>query len=236
MGRMNESAVRLEEQIISLFPDRETLVCQGWILKKKGGQLFVHPLYCNLSQMNILDNIQKCEEISRQSSLDCTFRIIEHTNYHLSSVLTDNGYKVEKCCVVGRLYLMGTDRYLCDKKAQKCRLFLKETAGMGMVEYVMAESGTRVGIKRQSLLFLPDGNLSDGVGLGEILQFVVENGITQVLADFPGREKLPEQYMQAGFSEAYLYRCYQKQEENSSRNQGGKFRQKSGGMENGFTE
>ena len=31
---MNEPAQRCEEQIISLFQDRETLVCHGWILKK----------------------------------------------------------------------------------------------------------------------------------------------------------------------------------------------------------
>lgn len=30
---MNEPAIRLEEQIISLFPGMETLVCRGWILK-----------------------------------------------------------------------------------------------------------------------------------------------------------------------------------------------------------
>ena len=33
---MNEPAQRSEEQIISLFQDRETLVCQGWILKNAG--------------------------------------------------------------------------------------------------------------------------------------------------------------------------------------------------------
>lgn len=31
---MNEPAIRTEEQIISLFPDRETQICQGWIMKK----------------------------------------------------------------------------------------------------------------------------------------------------------------------------------------------------------
>ena len=44
------------------------------------------------------------------------------------------------------------------------------------------------------------------------MQFGVENGITQILADIPGREELPEQYKRAGFSKAYLYRCYQKEE------------------------
>ena len=82
-------------------------------------------------------------------------------------------------------------------------------------EYVMAEPDITVGIKRQNLLFLPDGNLPDGTGLEEILQFGVENGITQILADIPGWEELPEQYKRAGFSKAYFYRCYQK--EKSSR-------------------
>ncbi len=89
---MNESAQRCEEQIISLFQDRETLICQGWILKKMEGRLLVYPLYYKYSQGNIPDNIRKCEEISRRSGLDCVFRIVEHTNYHLSSILTDNGY------------------------------------------------------------------------------------------------------------------------------------------------
>lgn len=31
---MNEPAIRMEEQIISLFPGMETLICHGWILKK----------------------------------------------------------------------------------------------------------------------------------------------------------------------------------------------------------
>lgn len=112
---MNESAVRLEEQIISLFSEWETEICQGWILKKMGRYLLVYPLYGNCSQMNILDNIQKREEISCQSSLNCMFRIDEYTNYYLSSVLADNGYRVEKCCVVGGLYLLEKGRtfYFC---------------------------------------------------------------------------------------------------------------------------
>lgn len=31
---MNDPAIRTEEQIISLFPDRETLICRGWVLKR----------------------------------------------------------------------------------------------------------------------------------------------------------------------------------------------------------
>lgn len=208
---MNESAVRLEEQIISLFSEWETEICRGWILKKWGSHLWVYPLYGDCSQMNILDNIQKCEEISCQGSLNCMFRIVEYTNYYLSSVLADHGYRVEKCCVVGKLYLLEKGSCLYKPEMQKCRLFLKQKKGMEMVEYVMAEPDITIGIKRQNFLFLPDGNLPDGIDLEEVLQFGVKSGITQILADIPGREELPEQYKRAGFSKAYLYRCYQKE-------------------------
>ncbi len=89
---MNDPAIRVEEQIISLFPDRETRIFQGWILKKMDRHLLVYPLYYKFSQGDIHENIRKCEEISRQSGMDCVFRIVEHTNYYLSSILTDNGY------------------------------------------------------------------------------------------------------------------------------------------------
>ena len=45
VGTVNEPAIRTEEQIISLFPDKETLVCRGWVLKKMEGQLLLYPLY-----------------------------------------------------------------------------------------------------------------------------------------------------------------------------------------------
>ncbi len=45
---MNEPAIRTEEQIISLFPDRETLICRGWVLKRMERQLLVYPLYYKL--------------------------------------------------------------------------------------------------------------------------------------------------------------------------------------------
>ncbi len=100
----------------------------------------------------------------------------------------------------------------------------------------MAEPDITIGIKKQNLLFLPDGILPDGTGLEEVLQFGVENGITQILADIPGHEELPEQYKRAGFSKAYLYRCYQKEEKSSRKNQEEKSSKKPGGLRNGFTE
>ena len=76
-----------------------------------------------------------------------------------------------------------------------------------------------IGIKRQGLLFIPDGNLPD-IGMEDILRFAATNGIVRILADIPGRGELPEQYGRLGFYRAYLYRCYQKkQEEKSSKEQ-----------------
>ncbi len=60
---MNEPAIRTEEQIISLFPDRETQVCRGWVLKRMEGQLLVYPLYYKFSEGDIPENIRRCEEM-----------------------------------------------------------------------------------------------------------------------------------------------------------------------------
>jgi len=68
---------------------------------------------------------------------------------------------------------------------------------------------TVIGIKRQGLIFLPDGNLQD-IGMEDILRFAAANGIVRILADIPGKEELPEQYGWLGFRRSYLYRCYQK--------------------------
>lgn len=213
---MNEPAIRMEEQIISLFPDRETLICRGWVLKRMERQLLVYPLYYKFSEGDIPENIRRCEEISRQCGAGCVFRIVEHTNYHLSSILTDNGYGLEKCGVVGECSLTGDAGKLCMKEKVQGGLFLKNRNGG--TEYVMSGKAA-IGIKRQGLLFLPDGNLPD-TGLEDILRFAAANGIVKILADIPGEEELPEQYGRLGFCRAYLYRCYQKeQEEKSSKKQ-----------------
>ena len=216
---MNEIAIRLEEQIISLFPGVDTLIYYGWILKKMERRFCVYPLYYKFSEGNIPDNIQRCEEISCQSGVGCVFRIVEHTNYHLSSILTDTGYALWKCGIVGELCLPDSESGVC--RAEK-GLFLRKGADEGNVEYVMAEGGMGIGIKRRELLFLPNGNLAEGVALEDILQFSKINGIKRILADIPETEELPEQYKQAGFNRMYLYRCYQKQKE--------------GGLEDGFAE
>ncbi len=57
MGTVNEPAIRTEEQIISLFPDRETLICWGWVLKRMERQLLVYPLYYKFSEGDIPENI-----------------------------------------------------------------------------------------------------------------------------------------------------------------------------------
>ncbi|MCI8932778.1 MAG: hypothetical protein HFI02_16430 [Lachnospiraceae bacterium] len=214
MGTVNEPAIRTEEQIISLFPDRETQVCRGWVLKRMEGQLLVYPLYYKFSEGDIPENIHRCEEISRQCGEGCVFRIVEHTNYHLSSILTDNGYGIEKCGVVCEWNLTADAGKLCMKEKIQGVLFLKN--GNGGTEYVMAGE-TVIGIKRQRLLFLTDGNLPD-ISMEDIMRFSAANGIVRILADIPGEEELPEQYGRLGFCRAYLYRRYQKnQEEKSSK-------------------
>ena len=152
---MNEPAIRTEEQIISLSPDRETQVCRGWVLKRMEGQLLVYPLYYKFSDGDIPENICRCEEIGRQCGAGCVFRIVEHTNYHLSSILTDSGYGLEKCGVVGEWILTGDTGELRKEGKMQGELFLK--SGNGGTEYVTAGEKV-IGIKRQGLLFLLDGN------------------------------------------------------------------------------
>ena len=74
---------------------------------------------------------------------------MEHTNYHLSSILTDNGYGLEKRGVVGECGLTGDAGELCR-----------------------------------------EGKMQSG--------------------------NLPEQYGWFGFRRFYLYRCYQKNQEEKS--------------------
>ena len=175
MGTVNEPAIRTEAQIISLFPDRETLICRGWVLKRMEGRIVVYPLYYKFS---------------------------------------DNEYGPEKCGVVGECDLTGDAGKLCVKGKMPDGLLLKN--GNGGMEYVMAGE-TVIGIKRQGLLFLPDRNLPD-TGMEDILRFAAAIGIVRILADIPGweGEGLPEQYGRLGFRKAYLYRCYQKNQEEKS--------------------
>lgn len=210
---MNEPAIRTEEQIISLFRERETQICRGWILKKMGGCLWVYPLYYKFTQGNIPDNIRKCEEISRRDRMGCVFRIVEHTNYHLSSILTDNGYGLKNCGVVGEWNMTEDTGNFCVGGNSR---YLKSAADGENAEYIMAGSDKVIGIKQQGLLFLPDGNLSYE-GIEDILRFGAADGVTRILADIPGKEELPEQYGRAGFRRGYLYRCYQKEEKSSKK-------------------
>ena len=114
--------------------------------------------------------------------------------------------------MVGEWNLTGNAGELCVKGKMPDGLLLKN--GNGGMEYVMAGEKV-IGIKRQGLLFLPDGNLPD-ISMVDILRFSMANGIVRILADIPGREELPEQYGRLGFRRAYLYRCYQKNQEEKS--------------------
>lgn len=208
---MNESAIRMEEQIISLFADRETQVYYGWILKKMRTHFLVCPLYYKLSEKNLLDIIQKCEKISAQSGRECVFRIVEHTNYSLRAVLKDIGCELRKCGIVSELSLGDYEGSFAGKKKEYCKkLFLKKKTDGENIEYVLEENDRIVGIRSQGILFLQDVDLSDSLLLEDILQFSRINGITKILLDVPEKEELPERYRRAGFGRNYTYCCYQR--------------------------
>lgn len=211
---MNEPAVRLEEQIINLFPAQETEIYQGWILKQASHQTIVYPLYGSFDK-NITERIQACEEISHQKSLSCQFRIVEHTNYYLAACLEDYGYKLHHSNIVVERYISegsmppGHNR---KKEIGIPKAILREKTGKNVTEKIVTDSGSVVGIKRQELLYLPKGKLPYGVDIDDIFQFAFCNHISRILANIPENEKLFAHYKESGFHKAYLYRCYQKED------------------------
>lgn len=211
---MNEPAVRLEEQIISLFSSLETEIYQGWVLKETSSHIVIYPLYGSPNN-DIVERIRGCEEISRQKSLSCEFRIVEHTNYHLASRLEDCGYKIQNCCIVAEHDMNESDfafnRNLC-KEIVKPKVSLGRMAGMNTTENIVTNNGTTIGIKRQKLLYLPNGRLPCDVEIDDIFQFAVENQISKILVNISETEGLLAYYEKAGFHKAYYYRCYQKED------------------------
>ena len=211
---MNDAAVRLEEQIISLFPMLETEVYQGWILKYTSHHAVIYPLYGSFDK-NITERIQACEKISHQKSLNCQFRIVEHTNYYLAARLEDYGYKlhcsyiVGKWCINENAILPGQN---LNKEAGTLKAILRKEPGENVTEKIVTDNGSVVGIKRQELLYLPKGRLPYGVDVNDIFQFAFRNHISRILVNIPANEKLLAHYRESGFHKAYLYRCYQKEE------------------------
>lgn len=216
---MNMCAIRLEEQIISLFSQQETELYQGWILKKEGKHLCVYPLYSYYPDHNILQAIQRCEKISQQNGLKCLFRIAEYTNYHLVSILLDHGYCLQKTCLVGEFQIGETKHHSC-LSGEKDKLSIadvQETGSLffrqinqGMVERIIAQSGAEIGFRQQELLFLPDGSYLESKGLEQILSFSQGNGISRIVVNLPEQEDLPKDYERLGCHKAYRYRCYGK--------------------------
>lgn len=212
---MNEQAIRLEEKIISLFSNLETEIYQGWVLKDFSCHTVVFPLYSgSLSRQEVEKRIGMCEEISRQKSLNCQFRIVENTNYYLTSILEDKGYKlrhsaiIAECCMDENVFLPGQGQW---GKNERDKVVLHKRERGNGIEHIVTDSGLVVGVKRQGLLFLPDGKLPGGVEIEDIFLFAAENRISRVLADIPENEELTASYRETGFRKAYLYRCYQRE-------------------------
>lgn len=212
---MNEPAVRLEEQIISLFSDLETEIYQGWVLKETSYHTVIYPLYGgSLNKQDIVDRIKECEEISHQKSLSCEFHIVEHTNYYLASLLEDNGYK-RHCHIVAEQYVnewTTTPNHNTSKEMRKTKMILNKTAGANITEKIVTNNGSIVGIMRQELLYLPNGRLPCDVEIDDIFQFAVENQISRIIVNIPDDENLSAYYKESGFHKVYLYRCYQKED------------------------
>lgn len=112
---MNESAVKLEEQIINLFSNTQTEVHDGWILKKFADRLLVLPLYNN-SPDCVEERIRACEQIGRKRETDCVFRVVENTNFYLNSRLESRHYMMQNCSIIGELTL--TDEVAAKLQAQ----------------------------------------------------------------------------------------------------------------------
>ena len=210
---MNEPAIRLEEQIINLFPNFETEIYQGWVLKETPCHLVIYPLYGS-SDKDIVERIKVCEEVSRQKSLSCEFRIVEHTNYHLASRLEECGYDIKNCCIVAERYMNEGDFSInrnSYEESGKSKVSLSKMAETDIIENIVAEGNTVIGIKRQELLYLPNGKLPCSVDMDDIFQLAVKNQVSRILADISENGELLAYYEKAGFHKAYLYRCYQKE-------------------------
>lgn len=181
---MNETAIDTEKQIINLFPERETAVCGGWILKSYAGQLWVHPFYRVLKN-NTNEGIRICEKIARYKSEKCMFRIVEYTSYYLRSRLTEeNNYCFKEYTAVGELNL--TDKLperitnirqkLCIPKISIIQRKISNS-GAGIMELTVEDKGigrgmpdiTAIGRRWMDTLFLFDGNMLRDSALWNVL-------------------------------------------------------------------
>lgn len=211
---MNEPAVRLEEQIINLFSGYGTEIYQGWILKDILRRTVVWPLYGSLDQ-NISDRIQACEAIGRRRLQSCEFRIVENSNYYLASLLADNGYRPQCSYIVGEFAVaegaLSCERRLCRKKGGP-EIFFERIAGKDKTEALVTENGSVIGIRRQELLYLPDGKLPCDAAIEDVLLLAAGHQVSRILVNIPENETWRAYYREAGFHRAYLYRCYQREE------------------------
>ncbi|MDE6759386.1 MAG: hypothetical protein K2J90_01760 [Lachnospiraceae bacterium] len=228
---MNETAVDTEEQIVSLFPEQETVVCGGWILKMYAKRLWVHPLYCILDG-DIDERIRICEEIGKYKAAKCAFRIAECTNYYLRSrLIEENNYCFKSYATVSELNL--TDKMLTRITKGKQKTCIPEISviqrknsdsGIGTIELAVADEetiqgkpdGKAVGKMWIDTLFFFDGSLLSDSALWNVLQFAADNRIKKILINLAGCDSLPEMYREYGFQKLYSCYCYEKQEENEN--------------------
>jgi len=205
---MSKEAIGLEEQIISLFPDLDTEVYKGCVLKQSGDLLMIYPLYCS-SDEYVLERMEHCERLGMQKGLSCCFHIVEHTNYHLSAVLTDKGCSQVLYGMVAELCLPQGEAPACF-----CRENVKCCARPSFhgkdIEDIIGTDGAVIGKMRREFLFVLNGGLLSDADLKELLIFSSKNTVQKILVNLPNHKSLPENYKVLGFQKAYLYRCYQR--------------------------
>lgn len=127
---MDEPARRTEEQIIGLFKDKETLLCQGRIRKKTKACHWVYPLYYKFQQEYIPDRIRRYEENGTKAGW-----IICSAFWSISVPLLSTGGEI----------LRKTGGLKMDLQNSKCVMVIDESLPLGIIANTAAIMGITLG-------------------------------------------------------------------------------------------
>lgn len=223
---MNEAAIKIEEVITNLIPHAATMLYEGWILKIVSGYMIVYPLYSKSSD-NVLERIQRCEQIGKKKGLKCIYRIPQYTNYHLKARLLDHGYIAQHLSTIGSLNLTdscmrnqiegGVSRHKVSHEGSELyrvtdSIFISVNKVCGECVSVSDDKQIkRVGVRQENLMYIDSGTKLSQLELNAILSFAQQENISKILVDIP-EEDLPDNYGQMGFEKIYTYTCYYKED------------------------
>lgn len=206
---MNRQAALLEERLFNRISCREMQICGGWILKIAEDMAWISPIY-GIPNDDIKTRIGKCEQISRQKNIPCSFRIIDQTNYLLRFQLMEDGYQKKSHFLIGERILTEEDTENDHEHAEYSPFFLRRGEKDGSWMIVENQKRETVGFLDADFLFLPDGDIFERVDIQKILDFSLRKNVSEILVSFLDRDELPDFYQQLGFVKAYTYSCYQK--------------------------